>query len=398
MSQTLTAGDRMARHNALVLSCATALAGANASVVIATGGLVGQMLSGEAGMATVPILTFVVGTALATFPAALSMRRFGRRAGFIAGCLIGVLGGLLGALAILRGSFGLFCAATAGCGMYQAFVMQYRFAAADTATPSYRPKAISWVLAGGVAAAFVGPQTIIATKDAWAPHVFAVTFVAQAAFALAAALVLLALRAPPPADEPRGVSRSLTQIFANRYLVCAVLLAMLAQAVMNLVMTATPLAMVGCGLPVSSAALAIQWHILGMFGPSFVTGRLITRYGRIPIAVAGFALMALCGAVALAGLDVLHFYAALILLGVGWNFAFVSATTMVTDCYRPQERAKVQAANDFIVFAGTALASFGSGVLLARFGWTGVVVTLFPVAVVGILLLARQRVRVQQAI
>lgn len=387
----LNQGDSLARYNAFVLAAATALAGANASVVIATGGLIGRTLSGDVGLATIPVLFFVVGTAATTFPASFLMRAIGRRGGFIVGSLMGVAGGLVGSLAILKGSFGLYCVSTALCGSYQAFVMQYRFAAADTASPAFRPKAISWVLAGGVAAAFVGPQMVIATKDHWAPHLFAMTYLWQAGFALLAAGALTALRAPPPAVGPRVEGRKLREIFSDRRLVSAVALATLAQGVMNFVMTSTPLAMVGCGLPVSSAALSIQWHILGMFAPSFVTGHLIARFGKERVALAGFALLASCGLVALSGLSVWHFHIALILLGVGWNFAFVSATTMLSDGHRPEERAKVQATNDFIVFGGTALAAWSAGLVLERYGWGGVVASVFPTALFAYAIIGLRR-------
>ncbi|MFI5012871.1 MAG: MFS transporter [Hyphomicrobiales bacterium] len=385
------AGDRLARFNAWVLAAAAALAGANASVVVATSGLVGRVLTGEMKLATIPVLTFVLGTAAFAFPAAFSMRRFGRRNGFAGGALLGVLAGVVGAAAIIRGSFVIFCFATFCCGIYQAFVVQYRFAAADTATPAYRPRAIALTLGGGLAAAFVGPQLIITTQDLWAPYLFAATYVAQAIFAAVAFFVLLLLRVPPPHERPIGKGRPIGEILADRRLVAAMLLGMVSQGVMNLMMTSTPLAMVGCGLTVTSAAYAIQWHIIGMYAPSFVTGHLIARFGIARIGLAGCAIFLVCGAVAEAGISVLHFDIALMLLGVGWNFAFLSATAAVTSLARPEERAKVQATNDFVVFGGTAFAAYFSGVLLAVFGWNGIAATAFPAALLGAALILAAR-------
>jgi predicted MFS family arabinose efflux permease len=391
MAAVIEPGDRLARFNAWVLAAASALAGANALVVTATGGLVGQLLTGNLSLATVPVLTMVIGTAAFAFPAALSMRRFGRRNGFAGGALIGALGGVLGAYAIIRANFALFCLATACCGAYQAFVVQYRFAAADTATPAYRPRAIALALGGGLAAAFIGPQLIVTTKDLWAPYLFAATYVAQAAFAAIACLVLLRLRAPPPHQRPKGKGRPIGEILADGRLLSAMALAMVAQSVMNLVMTSTPLAMVGCGLPVSSAAYAIQWHVIGMYAPSFITGQLISRFGVLRIGLAGCAIFVACGMVAETGISVVHFDVALILLGLGWNFAFLSATAAVTNLTRPEERAKVQATNDMVVFGGTALAAYFSGVLLSAFGWSGIAAMVFPAAFIGTALIIASR-------
>ena len=380
MAVVKDAGDRLARYNAWILGAAAALAGANASVVIATSGLVGQALTG-----------FVLGTAASTFPAAFSMRRFGRRNGFAGGALFGVLAGLIGAAAIVHGGFPLFCLATFSAGAYQAFVVQYRFAAADTATPAYRPRAIALTLGGGVASAFVGTKLVNFTQDLWVPHVFAATYLAQAAVAAIAFFVLLALRAPSAQERPKGNGRPIGEILADGRLAAAMLLGMISQGVMNLIMTSTPLAMVGCGLPVTTATVAIQWHIVGMYAPSFITGHLISRFGILRIGLIGCAIFLLCGLVAEAGISVLHFEVALFLLGVGWNFAFLSATAAVTSVTRPEERAKIQATNDFVVFGGTAFAAYFSGVLLDLFGWAGIAAAAFPAALLGVILIFASR-------
>ncbi|MBV9588432.1 MAG: MFS transporter [Hyphomicrobiales bacterium] len=391
MAVVKDAGDRLARYNAWILGAAAALAGANASVVIATSGLVGRALTGEMKLATIPVLTFVLGTAASTFPAAFSMRRFGRRNGFAGGAVFGVLAGLIGAAAIVHGSFPLFCLATFSAGAYQAFVVQYRFAAADTATPAYRPRAIALTLGGGVASAFVGTKLVNFTQDLWLPHVFAATYLAQAAVAAIAFFVLLALRAPSAQERPKGNGRPIGEILADGRLAAAMLLGMISQGVMNLIMTSTPLAMVGCGLPVTTATVAIQWHIVGMYAPSFITGHLISRFGILRIGLVGCAIFLLCGLVAEAGISVLHFEVALFLLGVGWNFAFLSATAAVTSVTRPEERAKVQATNDFVVFGGTAFAAYFSGVLLDLFGWAGIAAAAFPAALLGVILIFASR-------
>lgn len=394
MAAVTEAGDRLARFNAWVLAAAATLAGANASVVVATSGLVGQTLTGKTELATIPVLFFVLGTAAFAFPAAFSMRRFGRRNGFAGGALLGVAAGLIGATSIFQASFVLLCLATFCCGAYQAFVVQYRFAAADTATPAYRPRALALTLGGGVAAAFVGPRLIVATQGLWPPYLFAATYVGQAAFAAIAFCVLLLLRVPPPHEMPKGHGRPILEILADGKLTAAILLAMISQGVMNLMMTSTPIAMVGCGLTVPDAADAIQWHIIGMYAPSFITGRLIARFGTVRIGLLGCVIFLACGAVAEAGISVLHFDIALTLLGVGWNFAFLSATTTVASLTRPQERAKVQATNDFVVFGGTAFAAYFSGVLLSVFGWNGIAATAFPAACLGaVLILVSLRAR-----
>jgi MFS family permease len=229
------------------------------------------------------------------------------------------------------------------------------------------------------------------TQDMWVPYLFAATYIAQAAFAAVAFFVLLALRVPPQQAQPKKKGRPIGEILADGRLVGAMLLGMVSQGVMNLIMTSTPLAMVGCGLPITSATDAIQWHILGMYAPSFVTGRLISRFGIRRIGLTGCAIFLICGTVAEAGISVLHFEVALFLLGVGWNFAFLSATAAVTSVTRPEERAKVQATNDFVVFGGTAFAAYFSGVLLDVFGWTGIAAAAFPAAFLGTMLIFASR-------
>ena len=371
--------DITARRNAIVLAFAQALAGANASVVFTTGALIGLALGPSPAWATVPTTTFVIGTALTTLPAAALMRRFGRRAAYQIGAGLGIVAGLLAALAIVNGSFGLFMVATAMCGMYQAFVMGYRFGATDQASPAFRPKAISWVLLGGVAAAFIGPQLVIFTQDLSPPFTFMLSYVGQAVVAALAIGVLMMFRnSPVVSPDSHAPARPMREILKSKRLVVAITCGAIAQAMMNLIMTAAPLAMIGCFHSTTDAALAIQWHIVGMFLPGLFTGNLIARFGVYRIMVLGLIMLALCGVTGLAGITIAHFNTALILLGVGWNFAFVGASSLVAMDQLPQERNKIQGFNDLVIFSVTAVASLSSGKIIAYFGWGTLNVTLFP--------------------
>lgn len=380
--------DVLARRNAIVLAVAMGLAGANASVVIATGALVGSVLAPSPDWATAPITAFVVGTALATMPAAWMMRLMGRKDAYRIGAGIGVVAGLLAAWSVKEALFWSFLAATMLCGAYQAFVISYRFGAADGASPAFRPRAISYVVVGGLASAIVGPQLVIFTKDLMPPFTFLPSYIGQAVVAALAIVVLGFLRFDP---VPSGVgtlgeARPMREIFRSPRLRVAVVCGAISQALMNLIMTATPLAMIGCFHSTTDATLAIQWHIVGMFLPGFFTGNLITRFGVYPVMIFGLVLLALCGVVALSGLSVEHFFAALILLGLGWNFAFVGASTLVVEGLKPSERTKVQGINDLVVFVTTSVASLSAGKILANFGWGTLNVTIFPFVIAAVIL------------
>lgn len=382
--------DSLAKRNALLLALAQAVGGASASIVIATGPLVGYMMLGEdKSLATVPVSAMVLGTAFGTIPAGMIMRRFGRRAGFMGAAFFAALSGLLASYAVFHNTFWLFTLAIWIGGFTGAFVQQYRFAAADTASDAFKPKAISWVLAGGVLAGIVGPQTVIATKDMFAPFLFAGTYLAQAALALIAMCLLVFIKIPKPPRQNQAdrKGRPLRQIMSQPRFVVAAACGICSYALMSLVMTATPLAMIGCGLSETDAALGIQWHVIAMFGPSFFTGSLIARFGKERIVSIGLALLAGCSVVALMGLELAHFWTALVLLGLGWNFGFIGATAMLTDTYRPEERNLVQAVNDFLVFGFVATASFSSGALLNAFGWATINLIVFPFVVLCIGLL-----------
>lgn len=383
-------GDALARRNALVLACAQALGGASPAIVISLGGIVGSQLVSNQAFATVPVSLMQLGLACGVIPAAMLMRRLGRRGGYVIGALIGVVAASVAAGGAASRLFWLFCLGTFLCGLYGAYVQSYRFAAADTASDSFKPRAISWVMIGGLAAAVIGPQSVYWTRELTPAAPFAASFLAQGGLALLAIGVVLFLRAPPVADAKQQGGRPLSEIMRQPKFIASVIAALVAYGLMSFVMTAAPLAMVGCGHSVGDAALGIQWHVLAMFGPSFFTGRLIARFGKEKLTAFGLLLTALAAVVGLTGLSVAHFWIVLILLGVGWNFGFIGATALVTDCYRPEERVKVQAANDFLVFGSVAIASFSAGGLLSAGGWTSVNWLVFPPVAIALALVAWQ--------
>jgi MFS family permease len=373
-------GDRLARRNALVLAVAQALAGANNTVIVATTGIMGAMLAG-AEYATVPTSIMIVGMWIGTLPVGWLAKRFGRRIAYVIGTGFGALAGLLLAFAVLYASFALVCAGAFAGGLYGAAHQSYRFAAADTASEAFRPKAISWVLAGGVFAGLFGPQLVILTKDMVPPYLFFASFLAQVVVAIVAGGILMLLQVPKPVTSgaPVEAGRPLTELFRQPRLIVAVICGVASFSMMNMMMTSAPVAMVLCNHSVTDATLGIQWHVMAMYGPSFVTGSLILRFGIERIVALGLGLIVLAAAVGWHGITVAHFWIALILLGIGWNFAFVGASAMVTQCHRASERNKVQAFNDFLIFGTMAIGSFSSGQILAKFGWPTVTEVVFPV-------------------
>ncbi len=382
------AGDRLARRNALVLAIAQALAGGNNTVLVATAAIVGTMLAPDKGLATLPISIFVLGMWMGTLPMGMLARRLGRRNALQIGTGCGVLTGLICCVAVLQGSFFLFNVGAVFSGFYASAHQSYRFAAADTASDEFRPKAISWVLFGGILAGVVGAQLVIATQNLWPPYLFAATYIGQSALALVAGGVLMFVNIPkPPPRSAVGDGRPLSEIAREPRFIVAVACGVAAYSMMNLVMTSAPLAMVMCNHSITDATLGLQWHVLGMYAPSFITGALINRFGLERITGLGFALIIVAAGIGIAGISLWHFWIGLALLGVGWNFAFIGATTMVTHCHRPNERNKVQAFNDFLVFGSMAIGSFSSGQLLASFGWATVNEVVFPVVLAAAVLL-----------
>ncbi|WP_028133879.1 MFS transporter [Bradyrhizobium japonicum] len=382
------ADDARARANVVRLAAAQALTGANSAVIFATGSIVGATLAPDMSLATVPLSMYVLGLAAGTLPTGAISRRFGRRVAFVIGTGLGTLTGLLGSFAILRGSFVLFCVATFLGGLYGSVAQSYRFAAADGASAAYRPKALSWVMAGGVFAGVLGPQLVQWTMDVWQPYLFAFSFLVQAAVALIAMGIVAGVDIPKPGPADLHGGRPLLSIVTQPRFIAAALCGVISYPMMNLVMTSAPLAMQMCGLSVSDSNFGIQWHIVAMYGPSFFTGALIARFGAPKIVAVGLLLEAGAAGIGLSGLTAMHFWATLVVLGVGWNFSFIGASALVLETHRPQERNKVQAFNDFLVFGMMALGSFASGQLLANYGWSAVNLVVFPPVVLGLIVLS----------
>lgn len=357
------------RQNVALLAAAQALLLTNGITLVAINGLLGMQLATDKRLATLPITTYVIGGALATLPAAFFMKRYGRRAGFMLGAGIGMLGALIAAIAVSIGSFWLLCFGTVFAGIYNAFGQQYRYAAADAAPLDWKSKAISFTLAGGILGGVIGPEVGKLTRTLLEPTYLA-SYGALIGFAALSMLIASRLDIPPlSASEQKAVGRPLHRIARQPAFVVAVLAAACGYGVMNLLMTATPLAMDICGLPFANTAFILQWHVIGMFAPSFFTGGLIKRFGVLNILMTGAALMFICIGIALSGITLMHFWWALVLLGVGWNFLFIGGTTLLTETYRPEEKAKVQGTNDFIVLGVQGLTSLSSGVLINSEGW-----------------------------
>jgi MFS family permease len=383
-----------------LLACCQALLLVNGAGLISMNGLIGFDLAADKSFATLGATTYVLGSALAAMPAALWMGRAGRRVGFMTGALINIGGCLLAAWALHRASFPLFCVATAVIGIYNAIGLQYRFAAAEVAAPADRAKAISLVLAGGIVGGVVGPESTRWAKDLFSTP-FLGSFVVLAAYALLALFVQSRVHVPPPAAAATaGGGRPLSAIVRQPVFIVAALAAGLGYGVMNLLMVATPLAMSFCSYPYGTAAMVIQWHVIGMYGPGFFTGSLIRRFGVLKVIGGGVALIAACVAVALHGTTVAHFVVALVLLGVGWNFMYTGGTTLLTESYQPSEKARTQGANDFFILATMGISSFSSGALLSTAGWETMNLGALPVLLVvatAVAWLAGQRRRAGRA-
>lgn len=358
-----------AKKNVAVLATCQALLFTNNSTVIALNGLAGYALAANKALATLPVTGWVVGAALSTYPASLLMKRIGRRAGFTVGTLTGMAGAAICSFALYVESFWLLCFGTMVFGVYNAFAQYYRFAAADAAGGDFKAKAISLVLAGGLVGGIIGPETSKHTVDLL-PTLYLGSYLSLIGFLVLVLFVVQLLDIPAPtAAERKEPGRPLPTIMAQPAFVVAVLAASIGYGVMNLLMTATPLAMGICGHPYSAAATVISWHIIGMFGASFATGSLIKRFGIMPVMFAGALLLYVVVGIALSGISVPHFWLALFLLGVGWNFLYIGGTTLITEACTPSERARTQGANDLIIFIVMATSSFTSGLLLETNGW-----------------------------
>jgi len=374
----------------LLLSVCFAFSGTTSSLTVSASSLVGYGLADNKALATLPLSFHLLGTMLAGIPASLLMKRVGRRYGFMIGTGIGVSGAGAAALAIINSNFIFFCMSIFLLGILSGFSQLYRFAAADVASPEYRAKAISWVMFGGIIAGFIGPTIAVKAKDLITDAPFAGSYLFVIMFHLVIVSILFMIRLPQPSvEEQTGEMRPWREIFSQPKIIVAILTSMTGYAVMAMIMTATPLAMTkGSGHLFSDAAFVIQWHVVGMFAPSFFTGSLIHRFGTLPIIVTGILLNLLCIGINFVGTEVLNYWSALILLGMGWNFMFVAATTMITETYRPAEKAIVQGVNDFFVFGSAAISSLLAGVVLTTWGWEAVNLSLIPLlGFVGIALL-----------
>jgi len=360
----------VAKKNVAVLAVCQGLLFVNNSVLITVNALAGIALAPNKALATLPVTMYFVGSALTTVPLSFMMKRHGRRAGFTLGAVFAVLGSLICAAAVYAASFWLLCLGVLVLGGYFAAGQYYRFAAADSAPADFKATAISLVLAGGIVGGFVGPETSKRTIDLLAGHLYAAAYFSLVGFALLTVLVLRWLTIPVLTETERmSAGRPLAEIARQPAFIVALLCAMIAYGVMNLLMTTTPLAMIACEHPFSDAAFVIQWHIVGMFAPSFVTGTLIRRFGLSTVMLAGVALNVGCVVTALSGVDVMNFWLAMLLLGIGWNFMFIGATALLTESHTPAERAKVQGVNDAAIFVTMVASSLSSGALFTLQGW-----------------------------
>lgn len=376
-------------RNIALLSATQALSGAGQAILISIAALTAAAMVADKSLATIPVSLMIIGTALATGPAAWLIHTWGRRQGFIFGAGVAVPSALLAAFAAWLSNFWLFCLALAVFGTSAAFAQQYRFAAADSVPTELKSRAISWVLFGGVLAGFIGPPLAALSKD-WIPGAtFAATYVVMAVLAVIAIGFLSQTRLAPTVKNPeeRKAGRPLSVLIRTPAIIVPMLAAAISYALMVLVMVAAPLAMVYvCGHTSADAAFAIQWHVVAMFAPSFVTGAIIARIGSHLTAAMGFLLIVGAAAVNLTGTSVLHFDVSLILLGLGWNFGFVASTAMLATAYRPEEAARVQGLNEQVVFGVNAIVSIASGFMLQSIGWQSINVLAIPVATAAILL------------
>jgi MFS family permease len=379
------------RRNLTVLFIAQAVLGCQMPVHVVLGGLAGAVLADNRALATLPVSLVVLVSMFAAPAASAFMGRFGRRAGFLIGAAAGGVGGALAARGLIVGSFGVFLAGSACIGIYMGCQGFMRFAASDAVKPAMQPKAISWVLAAGLVNALVGPEIVRIFGNGFAPVPYAGAYAAVVVVNIVGAIVLSFLRIPlparPAADAPPA--RPLRVVLSQPRIIAAILCGMLSYAVMSLVMTSTPLAMTDHGFNSDHAADVVRWHVLAMYAPSFVTGYLISRFGHMRIIATGLMLLIVCAGFALAGYEIHHFYLALIALGIGWNFGFIGATSLLATLHRPEERAAIQGLNDFLVFGLVAVASFSSGALLNFWGWPAVQYAAVPSALIALTVLFR---------
>ena len=387
---SIKGNNQLAKRNVAVLICAQAILGSQMPMIFTVGGLAGQSLASNACFATLPISMIVLGSMLTASPLSNLMQKFGRKFGFFIGAIGGLTGGIIGAVGLATGSFAIFLMGSFLTGIYMSAQGFYRFAATDTATKSFRPKAISYVMAGGLASAIIGPQIVKVTAEAMVIP-FLGTYIAVVILNFLGSFLFLLLKIPKLAKKNiyDQNKRSHKQLVSTPRIAVAMICAMVSYAMMNLVMTSTPLAVVGCGYSPSDAANVVSAHVIAMFLPSFFTGHLITRYGEELIVGIGLFFLALAGIVALSGVNLENFFLALVFIGLGWNFGFIGATTMLTNSHSEAERGRIQGMNDLFVFGGVTVASFSSGGLMNctggnhLTGWTSVNLAIFPMLLIA---------------
>ncbi|WP_431299639.1 MFS transporter [Tabrizicola sp. BL-A-41-H6] len=382
--------DALAKRNVLVLVGAQAILGAQMPMIFTIAGLAGNTLAPNHCWATLPITCTVIGSMLTATPISALMQKHGRRTGFVVGAMGGALGAAIGAYGLSIASFAIFCLGAFITGIYMSAQGFYRFAAADTASDEFRPKAISWVMAGGLLSAVVGPQIVKVTADAMAVP-FLGTYLAVIGLNLVGVFLFAGLKIPKPKAPVAGapLGRSRAELVRTPVIAVAMICATVSYALMNLVMTSSPLAVVGCGFKTANAADVVTAHVLAMYAPSFFTGHIIARFGVERVIALGLTILAAAGAVAMAGVQLENFFIALMLLGIGWNFGFIGATTMLTAAQRPEERGRLQGLNDLVVFGGVTMASFSSGGLMncsggsVQQGWQLVNMAMLPFLVLA---------------
>lgn len=385
--------DKQARKAAFILALAQGLVGIHAMVIFTLSGLIGVMLAPSNSYATLPLTLYTLGILIALFPASYFMHYLGRRAGFMLGAYLGIVGSIMAVYGIYERNFTLFCWAMVLNGFYQSFAQFYRYAAADAASGNFRPIAISWVLTGGLLSAVFGAQIISVSKDLLSPVFYAGSFVAAGLVSLLALSALAFLKLPKPGvalpSKQGAGARTLAQMLKDQRLLMAILIGAVSHALMMFAMTTTPIAMIACGHSVDGATTVIQWHLIAMYAPSFITGKLVVRYGAEKVISAGLALLMSAAMVSLMGVELAQFLITMIMIGVGWNFTFIGATAIVTASHKAEEAGRLQAFNEMVIYGGVAVMTFLSGLVYAQFGKDGANYTLILLLVFAILLFIR---------
>lgn len=381
-------------NNIIRLASAQALAGANSVVFYATGAIVGDTIAPDATLSTLPITMFVLGMAASILPFGALARYHGRKTVFMTGTGAGVITGLTAALAVVTGSFLLFCIAAFIGGTYAAVALSFRFAATDGVSPARRARALSLVMGGGVVAGVIGPGLVTGTMNLWPPHTFAITFIAQGLVAALSAVILMGVKPTEVGTVSTSVGRPISEIIRQPGFARTVFSGAVTYMVMNFLMTAAPLSMHMHGISQEASNLGIQWHVIAMYAPGFFTGKLISRFGALRVAAVGLLITSSAIFIGLVGTEIQHYWLSLILLGIGWNFGFIGASARIIDFHRPEEKNQVQSLNDFVVFGVMIFGSFSSGALLNLYGWNAVLWgSLVPISLAFLAIIVGDRVK-----